>query len=435
MQPAIRVEQLSKRYRLGSADTASYRTLRESASATTQALWNRLKSARVVGRAGRSDEEPHHDVSFWALKDVSFEVEPGQVVGIIGRNGAGKSTLLKILSQIVEPTQGRAEFQGRISSLLEVGTGFHHELSGRENVYLNGAVLGMKRREISRKFDDIVDFAGIGPFLDTPLKRYSSGMQVRLAFAVAAYLEPEILIVDEVLAVGDMEFQRKCLGRMETISRSGRTILFVSHNMSAVESLCSRGILLEKGRLTYAGDKTEAIRRYMSQMEQALPHAHFVFDENEVSEDERRGGARIQEARITSKDEYSTIGYLPGAPLEFRIRGSSPKPISPRLGIGIENATGLRILTLHSDFTPRRLRAIPSLKEFEFECRVEGLALMPGDYRVQLTLLGEQGPLDVREDVMSLTILPADFYQNGGRRGQGIILCNQTWELQSRSQS
>src|SRR6266702_1621000 len=238
MKPAIRVENLAKRYQIGGSE-AAYHTLRETIMAMTVAPWQRL---RRFARRGVPKDHDEPD-TIWALKEASFEVHPGEVVGIIGRNGAGKSTLLKMLSRITEPTSGRIELRGRVGSLLEVGTGFHPELTGRENIYMNGSILGMSRREIHRRFDEIVAFAEIEEFLDTPVKRYSSGMYVRLAFAVAAHLDPEILIVDEVLAVGDVNFQRKCLGRIRTVSREGgRTVLLVSHNMAAIESLCDRAI-------------------------------------------------------------------------------------------------------------------------------------------------------------------------------------------------
>ena len=252
MKPIIRVENLSKQYRLGAA-RQPYSTLRES---LTNAVRAPLKSFR-----SNNDAEKNR---FWALRDINFEVNPGEVVGIIGRNGAGKSTLLKILSRITEPTVGKIELYGRVGSLLEVGTGFHPELTGRENIFLNGAILGMKREEIAKKFDEIVDFAEIEKFLDTPVKHYSSGMYTRLAFAVAANLEPEILIVDEVLAVGDAEFQKKCLGKMKSVSeKDGRTVLFVSHNMNAVQSLCSRAIFLNKGIVAQIGDVHEVVNNYL----------------------------------------------------------------------------------------------------------------------------------------------------------------------------
>lgn len=244
MKPILEIQNISKKYTINH-QAGGYLSLRE-----------KLLNALRFERKQRED--------FWALQDVSFTVEPGESIGIIGRNGAGKSTLLKVLSRITPPTKGRIISRGRMASLLEVGTGFHPELTGRENIFFNGSLLGMKRREIEAKFEEMVDFSGVEKFLDTPLKYYSSGMQLRLAFAVAAFLEPEILVIDEVLAVGDAEFQRKCIGKMEDVSRSGRTILFVSHNLTAVENLCTRGVLLDKGNVMTQGDMPEVIRQYQA---------------------------------------------------------------------------------------------------------------------------------------------------------------------------
>ena len=246
--PIIQVKHLSKKYRIGM--DRGYKTFSES-------IVNLLKSPLKTIKNIRK----HNDI-FWALKDINFEVNRGEILGIIGRNGAGKSTLLKILSRITQPTEGEIALRGRVGSLLEVGTGFHPELTGRENIYFNGAILGMKKQEIKNKFDEIVEFSGVKKFLDTPLKRYSSGMQVRLAFSVAANMDPEILLIDEVLAVGDIEFQKKCLGKMKDVATGGRTVLFVSHNMGAVSSLCSRSIALQNGMIIYEGDVDDAIRNY-----------------------------------------------------------------------------------------------------------------------------------------------------------------------------
>ncbi len=251
---AIRVENLSKQYKIGVAKQR-HNTLRDQLADALRGLFRR-NGQRLSARG--------HESTIWALKDVSFEVRQGEVLGIIGRNGAGKSTLLKILSRITEPTEGRAEIHGRVGSLLEVGTGFHPELTGRENIYLNGTILGMRKAEIHRQFDEIVAFAEIEKFIDTPVKRYSSGMYLRLAFAVGAHLEPEILIIDEVLAVGDAAFQRKCLGRIGHVAQEGRTVLFVTHNMAAVAELCRKAVLLEKGRLVASGQTEEVITRYLS---------------------------------------------------------------------------------------------------------------------------------------------------------------------------
>ncbi|MEW6180723.1 MAG: ABC transporter ATP-binding protein [Chloroflexota bacterium] len=274
---AIRANHLGKQYRLGALYEQRYRTLRES----------------LAGLLKREERKTHETI--WALRDVSFEVRQGQVLGVIGRNGAGKSTLLKLLSRVTEPTEGEAEIHGRVGSLLEVGTGFHPELTGRENIFLNGAILGMRRSEIERKFDEIVAFAEVEQFIDTPVKRYSSGMYLRLAFAVAAHLEPEILVVDEVLAVGDAEFQRKCLGKMGDVAREGRTVLFVSHNMSAILRLTEETLVIEKGRLALRAPTPQAVDYYLS-----------------------RGFSREGE-RIWEADEVPA-GALPFRPVAVRIR-------------------------------------------------------------------------------------------------------------------
>src|SRR6266480_3564034 len=279
---AIRVEKLSKRYAIG-VTAHRHDTLRdvlaETLTAPLRSLGVRRQALGVNGDSLSPQSSPltPHDPYIWALKDVSFEVKEGEIIGVIGRNGAGKSTLLKILSRITEPTEGHAYIHGRIGSLLEVGTGFHHELTGRENIYLNGAILGMKKAEIDRKFDEIVDFSGVEHFIDTPVKHYSSGMHVRLAFAVAAHLEPEILVVDEVLAVGDAQFQKKCLGKMQEVSCHGRTVLFVSHNMNAISLLCSSTILLANS-IAAQGSTPEVIRRYLSSASSSSAEALWSFE-------------------------------------------------------------------------------------------------------------------------------------------------------------
>ena len=252
MRPIIKAEKIGKEYRLGTRE-AAYSTMRESLISAARAP---LKLLRGNGQSRKQ--------TIWALRDISFEIYPGEVVGIIGRNGAGKSTLLKILSRVTEPTTGRAELFGRVGSLLEVGTGFHPELSGRENIFLNGSILGMTRKEIARRFDEIVAFAEVEKFIDTPVKRYSSGMYLRLAFAVAAHLDPEIMVVDEVLAVGDYAFQQKCLNKMQSVSAHGRTVLFVSHNMGAISRLCQRCIMLDQGKVVESGTTSSVVQRYMT---------------------------------------------------------------------------------------------------------------------------------------------------------------------------
>ncbi|HET6573940.1 MAG TPA: polysaccharide ABC transporter ATP-binding protein [Fimbriiglobus sp.] len=306
---AIRVSGLGKQYRLG-AQQERYATFRDQVR-----TWASASLRTLVRRAKRRERRP----TFWALKDVSFEVNRGEVVGIIGRNGAGKSTLLKVLSRITEPTEGEADIHGRVGSLLEVGTGFHPELTGRENVYLNGAILGMRRSEIGRKFDEIVSFAEVEKFIDTPVKHYSSGMYTRLAFAVAAHLEPEILIVDEVLAVGDAQFQKKCLGKMGDVARGGRTVLFVSHNMQAVGQLTTSVVMLEQGRVVFQGPTPEGVAKYTA----------GVFGERAMGQpyaaSPGREGVHVAAARVRTSDAYGEHVCCKPIRLEFDVRVAEPR--------------------------------------------------------------------------------------------------------------
>lgn len=416
MHAAIRVTDLGKRYRVNHAETVSgYRTLRESLLEAASAPFKRLKHRRVNG--ARDD--------FWALRDVSFDVQPGEVVGIIGRNGAGKSTFLKILSRITKPTTGRVELRGRVGSLLEVGTGFHPELTGRENIYLNGAILGMSRREITRKFDQIVAFAEVEKFLDTPVKRYSSGMYVRLAFAVAAYLEPEILIVDEVLAVGDMAFQRKCMGRMREVGRGGSTVLFVSHNMPAIESLCDRAILLDAGRVVQDGEVPEVVAGYrQSVMSPLLSDGASAFENAGTA----RPGRAFCSAMLLDKQGDPT-NYLPlGGDFHLRIGLDLSAPIEfPTIGIGIDDRMGQRLLTLHTPLSEGCIERIAG--HCSVDCRVERFPLAPGDYSVKLALSAMGGEVDTVERAMHFSVVNGEAFGEGRGYLRGQCVAPSKWAL------
>jgi lipopolysaccharide transport system ATP-binding protein len=327
MKPIIKVEHLSKKYRIG-VNQPSYGTLRDTIAGV---LLEPVKGLRRERRLGEI---------IWALKDVSFEIMPGEVVGIIGRNGAGKSTLLKVLSRITEPTEGRLELYGRVASLLEVGTGFHPELTGRENIYLNGAILGMRREEIQRKFDEIVSFAEVEKFLDTPVKRYSSGMYMRLAFAIAAHLEPEILIVDEVLAVGDAAFQKKCLGKMSDVAKEGRTVLFVSHNTAAIQRLCSKCMLFSSGRLLMSGVSMTVVQEYLALFQQDV-----LFNAPSTAGEDCQVSVRVLDGRGTPSKIWRY-----GEELRVEVTVFARKPLrQPAVDIAFHSGGRTRLFALQSD--------------------------------------------------------------------------------------
>ena len=368
-RPIIQVEKLSKAYRLGER-VHVHDTLM---SAAVSNLLNPMRNLNRLRRLTTFREDDDSSDVLWALRDVSFEINQGDVIGVIGRNGAGKSTLLKILSRITEPTSGRAVIRGRVSSLLEVGTGFHQELSGRDNIYMNGTVLGMKKREIDRKFDEIVDFSGVERFLDTPVKRYSSGMQVRLAFAVAAHLEPEVLIVDEVLAVGDAEFQRKCLGKMSEVARGGRTILFVSHNMAAVENLCSKAILLGGGKVVCIGEVGYVISLYAEQLDQ---------DSTDLSAAPRLSHLHGTAIRLVSIHQPCHV-YSFGETIVFHIVYDVRAPQERlRFGFTICDAFESPLMSGFSN------EDVPSSKKGRMTCSLglRDVRLAPGRYTLNLSL-------------------------------------------------
>lgn len=399
----IRVENLSKKYIINHQQREGYTALRD-------VITNKVKSIGALIQNPKSKISNSQE-DFWALKDISFEIKQGDRVGLIGRNGAGKSTLLKILSRITEPTKGSINIKGRIASLLEVGTGFHPELTGRENIYLNGAILGMSKLEIERKFDEIVAFAEIEKFLDTPVKRYSSGMYVRLAFAVAAHLEPEILIVDEVLAVGDLKFQNKCLGKMEEVGKEGRTVLFVSHNMSTVSHLCTRGILLESGTVYSDTNAEKAISMYLEKsynLAQELPLVHrkdrsgsgkVKTSSFRILNEEKQEESVLQ----SGKNYYFEIGYL-----------NYTENILSDIVVSLDfyDEKGVRVLLIRSSFTNSVLTINPD--EGYILCGLKNLPLANSLYRVSIYLSqADKETLDFIEDAASVTVDGGDFFGTG----------------------
>jgi len=368
-QPAIIVEDLTKRYRIGRRRPVS------------DDRWSSLRRLLRLRQAGRPNEPGDDDRFIWALKQVSFNIQPGEVVGIIGRNGSGKSTLLKILSRVVTPTAGRAVVHGRLGSLLEVGIGFHPELTGRENIYLNGAILGMSRAEVRRKFDEIVAFAEIERFLDTPVKRYSSGMYVRLAFAVAAHLDPDILIVDEVLAVGDIEFQNKCLGKMDGVARSGRTILFVSHNLHAVAALTTRTLLLCDGRIVFDGPTGDALAEYLRMRNVSQP----VYI-GTVSATEPRV------LRVALHTSHAHHVQMHGHPLRIEIDVHTPHPLrNAGLAVQICNSSQEPVAYVGTFDGEQPLCRAPGT--YRLVCRVPALRLYMGRYTLRVRF-GRAEPLE-----------------------------------------
>jgi lipopolysaccharide transport system ATP-binding protein len=419
MRAAIHLDKLGKKYRLAPGLTAGgYRTLREALVEAATAPFRRLRAG--LSRADAAAED------FWALRDASFEVKPGEVVGIIGRNGAGKSTLLKILSRITKPTTGRVEINGRVGSLLEVGTGFHPELSGRENIYLNGSILGMSKKEIDRRFDQIVAFAEVERFLDMPVKRYSSGMYVRLAFAVAAHLEPEILIIDEVLAVGDAEFQRRCLDKMSAVGRSGRTILFVSHNMAAVENLCSKCYLIAEGRIVASGPVHPIIAEYQKRRRVATG---AVIDL--AGHPNRRGdiSPRLRRLSISSAGQ-PTASIRMGDALEFTLEyDCGHRPVDLRLGITLEDHRGVQVVSFSPTCqAPGLLRNSPSAGSAR--CAVPGVPLVEGRYVVHVFYDDGRGSESV-EAAGEVEILPTDVFGTGRvpEPRHGVVYMPCQWSL------
>ncbi|MBL8852200.1 MAG: ABC transporter ATP-binding protein [Planctomycetaceae bacterium] len=373
--PAIRIQDVGKRYRLGITHAGSVRELA-----------NRL-AGRLVGRRQPAPAPAHSqgqpagntERHFWALRHVSFDVQPGEVVGIIGKNGAGKSTLLKLLSRISKPTEGRIELRGRVASLLEVGTGFHPELTGRENVFLNGTILGMTRREVGRRYDEIVEFSGVDRFIDTPVKRYSSGMKVRLAFAVAAHLDPEILIVDEVLAVGDAEFQRRCLGKMNEVAHAGKTVLFVSHNMSAVRSLTTTGALLAGGRLVARGPILEVIAEYLQDDDSVL-RSEIEYESGEAAS----GAASLRAIRLLARDGRQRSEFSSDEPIQIEIDLESAAIPYIQTGIEVQNQHATPVFRTFSNDVFDLTQALRTTAgKYTARCEIPACLLNEGQYRIR----------------------------------------------------
>ena len=411
---AVRAEGLSKQYRIG-ARQKSYRTLRE--SLVEAATW---PVRRLSGRAGGSRVD-----RFWALEDVSFEVPRGEVVGIVGRNGAGKSTLLKILSRITEPTRGYAEIRGRVGSLLEVGTGFHPELTGRENIFLNGVILGMRNGEIRQKFDEIVAFAEIEKFIDTPVKHYSSGMYLRLAFSVAAHLEPEILVVDEVLAVGDAAFQRKCTGKMGQVARDGRTVLFVSHNLAAVRQLCSSALLLSAGRVVLQ-DETEAVlRQYL-----ASTYEERGADLSGATDRKGDGVLQFQYLRYEDETGLAINGLTSGRPGRVVLGVGGAQALKDvRCCLVVRDEYAQRIMYLKSTYVDAQIETLEP--GAELVCEIPRVHLAPGEYRVEVWMTSENRMQDHVTDAGSLTVCDGDFFETGQAVTPGfqVALMDYSWSV------
>jgi lipopolysaccharide transport system ATP-binding protein len=407
---AIEVEDLSKRYEIG-GDQAGYLLL-------TERITERVKN---FGRGPKPQE-------FWALRDINFEVRRGETLGVIGHNGAGKSTLLKILSRITPPTKGEARLHGRVGALLEVGTGFHPELTGRENVFLNGAILNMRRREIQSRFEEIVEFADIGPFIDTPVKRYSSGMQLRLAFSVAAHLEPEILIIDEVLSVGDIAFQEKCLGRMEEASKEGRTVVFISHSLPSVVSLCDRAIMLSEGRVAASGRVGEVVDAYLGAFTSDL--------ERGIRDRSHQGNGKLRLVDFhLERDDRLLDSPVTGEPFDMVL--SFEKHTQEALRGTRVNLTVFALgdptplLDLDTAQTGESFPEVPA--QGEIRCRLERCPLPAGQYYVDVRVDAGGQRLDALNNVAELTVAEGDFHGRGGTHERMIdyrtVLVDHSWSL------
>ena len=418
---AIQATNISKQYRLGEVGTGTL-------SHDLNRFWSKFRGKEdpylKIGEANDRSVKGTSDY-VWSLRDINFEIEQGDTVGIIGRNGAGKSTLLKLLSKVTQPTTGSFKVNGRIASLLEVGTGFNPEMTGRENIYLNGAILGMRRHEITKKLDEIIDFSGVERYIDTPVKRYSSGMYVRLAFAVAAHLESEILIVDEVLAVGDAEFQKKCLGKMNDVSKEeGRTILFVSHNMAAIQNLCDKGIILEKGLMKYKGYMESAIQNYILSTREYL--SDFELSERKVFKD-----VYIKNVYFTNENNQKILSLVTGRSVKiiFEMFNSTDSVISNLdIGFGIFNLMDNILLALKSNIVDKTYNFIPGLNKIA--CIIPKFPLTNGNYKYNINITGNNITYDWVRDAGYFEVENGLFYDTGTipALSSQIVLIEHSWE-------
>jgi lipopolysaccharide transport system ATP-binding protein len=418
----IQVENLWKQYRLG---IINHHTL----TRDLQSWW-----ARVGGKedpnsplASSFSSNTKTEDRFWALQDVSFEVKQGDILGIIGRNGAGKSTLLKILSQVTAPTRGEVRYKGRIASLLEVGTGFHPELTGRENIFLNGAILGMSKADIRKKFDEIVAFAEVEKFIDTPVKRYSSGMYVRLAFAVAAHLEPEILIIDEVLAVGDAQFQKKCLVKMENVGKEGRTVLFVSHNLAAVEKLCRRAVVLENSLIRFAGTQTAAITEYQRNLAGNQVSLKDRTDRNGTGE------LRVVAIEFRDVEGHKIDSVMCGQDFDILLHFiTSPHSRRRHLvaSVSVKTQSDVPVFLHHNRMTGTEFSDLPT--QGAFVCRIQKTPLTPSIYKIGFSVIIDNEYLDGIGDAAELVVIAGDFFSSGEvpPSSHGFCLVSGNWSLE-----